>query len=317
MAVIRNAAGEPEGTEAISVNALRREGGGAREDISITVTGDNYDIIEKASDELVRRIREIEGVERVSGGLERGKKEIRLRIDGKKAAASGVDIGMIGTALRGAISGTKATSIKAGDEDIDVIVKTDSSQIKNMNDILSCTIPNFAGRNVPIRPFVNTEEGYSYTVLNHKDLKKSLTITGGIDRTKASVAKVNGTIAGIAQELGAEFSGVEFVAGGEFKEMMESFVDLGMAFLAALFLIYIITASLFNSFRQPVIIMAAIPFGFMGVMLTLFFHGEPVSFGVFMGFVALSGVVVNNSILLNDFTNRLIIQGKKKKRGGY
>ncbi len=308
LASVRDAVGLPEGVEEVTAAPVRREGGGARQDILIDVTGASYAEIQKAADELIPKIAAINGVKSVSGDLEKGKKEIRLRINNERATAAGVNPAQIGAALRGVVSGSKATSIKAFGEDVDVIVKADDNMINSIGAILSCSVPNITGRSVPIRPFVTVEEGYSFTVLKHKDTKKSLSISGSIDKKISSVAKVNTEIGKIAYEITKAYPQVKFSFGGEFKEMMESFIDLGKAFLIAMVLIYIILATLFNSFTQPFVIMLAIPFGLIGVMLTLFIHAEPISFGVFMGFVALSGVVVNNSLILNDFVNR--IKGK-------
>lgn len=305
LASVRDAAGLPEGVEEVTAAPVRREGGGERQDILIDVTGDSYAEIQKAADALIPKIAAIKGVKSVSGDLEKGKKEIRLRINNERAAAAGVNPAQIGAALRGVVSGSKATSIKAFGEDVDVIVRADEKMLDSIDAILACHVPNMAGRSVSIKPFVTVEKGYSFTVLKHKDTRKSLTVSGVIDKKMSSVSKVNTEIVKMAEETAKQFPQVKISFGGEFKEMTESFIDLGKAFLLAIILIYIILATLFNSFTQPFVIMLAIPFGLIGVMLTLFIHGQPISFGVFMGFVALSGVVVNNSLILNDFVNRL------------
>ena len=301
---VREILGKPEGVEEITISGVRREGGGARDDINITFTGNSYDYIKQAADEALSLVRGIKGITQIGTDLEEGKKEIRFIIDEKKAARTNVPISQIAIMLRASIAGIKVTSIKKQGEDIDVVVKLDEKNISSLKQLLSAGVSNTMGQVIPLRQLVKTEEGYSYTVLKHRDTKKSVSITGNIDKTAANVNAVNSEILKKIRPLEEKYPDIKISAGGEFKEMMKSFIELGIAFLIAMLLIYIILATLFNSFSQPFIIMLAIPFGFTGVMLTLFIHGMPMSFAAFMGFVALSGVVVNNSLILNDFVNK-------------
>ncbi len=299
----------PEKVISIKVEGVRREGGPAGSDVDIAITGSSYRKLEKVSEDVIRRIKGIKGLGELSIDFEKGKKEIRFIIDEKKAARAGVPLNNIGTMLRSAVAGVVVETIRDKGENIDVIVTAKDDYIKSPEDILKCPVPNRRGQEIPLKQLVSIEKGYSYTALRHRDGDRAISITGSVDREVADIRKVNMEIEKEFKKIREQYPSVDFKFKGEYKEMQERFGDLGMAFLAALFIIYIILASLFNSLTQPFIVMLAIPFGFMGVMLTLFAHSMPVSFGAFMGFIGLSGVVVNNSLILNDFINKMRIKG--------
>ena len=309
ISAVRQFVGKPEGVTDIKISGVTREGGPGRNDIDYSVVGDSYEKLQPAVLELITAAKTISGVTEISADLEQGKKELRLIMDEKKASQAGIMLSDIGMMLRGAVAGVKVTSIKRDGEDIDVIVKAKDSEIKSLDDLLSLKIPNRTGANIPLKNLVSIEKGYSYSVLKHKDTKKAISVLGSIDKKETTVNSVNSKLLEKIAALKMKYPDVEFITGGEFKEMRETFRSLGNAFAVALFLIFIILATLFNSLIQPFIIMLAIPFGFMGVMLTLAIHGMPVSFGAFMGFVGLSGVVVNNSLIMTDFINKNIKSG--------
>lgn len=313
IAKVRESVNGISGADSINVSGVRREGGGARADIIVNITGNSYERIGAASQKAMTVINGVKGVKEVSSDLEQGKREYRFLIDDKKAVQANVTPAQVATALRAYVAGVEAVSIKDAGEDVEINVKAGNG-VDTLEELLSLTVPTNRGGTVPLRYFVSVQEGYGYKSLRHKDTKKTVSITGSVDKKVSNNAAVNTEILKKLQDLKKEFPDVDFEAGGDFEDMMKSFRELGLAFLLAILLIYMILAALFNSLLQPLIMMAAIPLGFIGVMITLFVHGMPISFAAFMGFVALSGVVVNNSVVLNDFVNRLKAQkGSLKK----
>jgi len=302
---LRNDIGKPEGVTEISVSGVRREGGPVRRDIEINVTADSYERILEINSKILPLIGSIKGAVNVTADYEEGKPEYRINIREDRAALAGVNIAQAGALIRGYVSGIRATSFRKNGDDIDIIVRAKDASMETIDGILSLTVPNFMGKAVPLRTIAYVSEGKTVKSLKHKDTKKTVTISGDVDKKQSNNAAVNAGILKALEPLKKEFPDADIAAGGEFKEMMKSFSELGTALLVAMFLIYIILAAMFNSLLQPFIIMLAIPFGLIGVMLTLFVHGMPLSFGAFMGFVALAGVVVNNSLILNDFVNRM------------
>lgn len=306
--------GSPEDIEQITISGVRREGGGTRPDVSIDIIGDDREKIKRVSEEIIAVIKNEKGIKKVFSDFVEGKKEYRIVIDEKKCAISAVFPSQIGLVLRSFISGIEATSINIDGKKTKVIIKAEDLQIKNINDLIKLSVPNNFGRNIPIKNLVKIEESKTNKTIKHKDTKNTIGVFATIDRKHTNVAKVNQEIFKRIEKIKEKNPDLIIQASGEFKEMMENFKQLGLAFLLTLFIIYMILAVLFNSFIQPFIMMITVPFGFIGVMLSLIIHGFSISFAAFMGFVALTGVVVNNAIILNDFVNKFKdkIQNKEK-----
>lgn len=322
---LRQWIGQPEGVEDITIEVMK--GGpptGAA--IDINLAGEAYEALLPIAKSLAQDIRDLtmpekrppkkgeepavfKPVKEIKHDFEEGKREIRLIIDEEKATLAGVNLGQASTILRAAIAGIKLKTIKKLGEDIDVMVRVNENSLAGLQEILNLRIPNRFGNRILLKEIVRVEQGQSTGVLKHQDGKKSIGLIGSIDQVKTNVNAVNQKIAGLLKDYRAKFKEISFEVGGEQQEMMEGFMDLAKAFAVAFLLIFIILATLFNSVIQPVIIMLAIPFGFIGVMLTLFFHDMPISFMAFMGFIGLTGVVVNDSLILVSFINNMAKQG--------
>ncbi len=319
---IKQMIGKRDDLSKMSVEVVKG-GPSSGDDINITITGDTYEEIKKASEELKEIIKNIETprgfnkkvkpVLEVNTDLETGKKEIKFVIDEPKAMRVGVSIAQASSMIRAVISGLKVKSIKTLGENIDIMVRLNKEDINSIDDILDITIPNMMGQMIPLRSFVKIEEGVGYTIIKHKDGKKSVKVYGTVDKVMGNAAQVNMGIMKKMKDFQKKYPSLEFKTGGEFQAMAEAFRDLAFAFLVAVFIIYAILATLFNSLTQPFIIMLAIPFGFVGVVLTLILHLQPITFMAFMGFVGLTGVVVNNSILMTSFIDRLKQKSKSAK----
>lgn len=293
---------------------IMKDGPGMGSDINIVVTGDTYEEIEKGVDDIIHLAKNLEikrgkevikPVTEMNTDLEAGKNEIRLVIDEPKAMRTGVNITQASMLLRAAIAGLKVKSVKTGGENVDIKIRMNEGDINSIDDLLSLKVPNMMGGMIPLRSVVRVEKGQSYAIIKHKDGRKSVTVTGAVDKVKGNAAQVNMELMKKLPALKAKHPNIKFESGGEFKAMMEAFGDLAFAFFVAVLIIYIILATLFNSLTQPFIIMLAIPFGFIGVIFTLLLHGQAITFMSFMGFVGLTGVVVNNSILMTSFIDSM------------
>jgi len=158
-------------------------------DISITVTGDTFEDIGKASEDLKELIRNVEtkrGKENVkpvidvASDLEEGKQEIRIVIDEPRAMRAGVSVAQASMVLRAAIAGLKVKSIKTGGENVDIMVRINESDLKTVDDIMALTVPNMMGQMIPLRAIAEKKEGKGFTIIRHKDGKKSVTVTGTV-----------------------------------------------------------------------------------------------------------------------------------------
>ncbi len=320
---IRDMLGKPDETKKMTVDVVKG-GPGAGADISFTLTGDTYEEIKTASNEAIKMIEDIEinkpfskekvrPAKEVVSDLEEGKAELRFVLDEPKAMRAGINVAQVSAIMRAAIAGLKVKSVKVGGENIDIMVRVNKDDIKTVDDILSLKVPNMMGNRIPLKEIVKVQDGFAYSIIKHKDTRKSVTITGTVDKEKGNAMQVNQMAIKKLEDLKKKYPGIEFKAGGDYESMAEGFRDLALAFVVAMLAIYIILATLFNSLKQPLIIMLAIPFGFVGVIITLLLHFQPISFMSFMGFIGLTGVVVNNSLIMTDFFNQLVKNAKNKK----
>jgi multidrug efflux pump subunit AcrB len=156
------------------------------------------------------------------------------------------------------------------------------------------------------------EENGVYTV-THKDGKRVVYVTADVDEDKITALEVNKMIKKEFAQLPEKYLGYTVSYTGEIEKQAESKANLLISFAIALSFIFIILTAEFKSLIQPFIVMMAIPFGLIGVIYAFFLHGQPIGFFALMGIVGLTGVVVNDSIVLVDFINRGRQQGKGRR----
>jgi multidrug efflux pump subunit AcrB len=278
-------------------------------DIDLSFAGSTHERLRTVAEEAASEIRGIEGVDEISPDIKDCKVEARLIIDEKQATRMDVLPSQVALTLRSAVTGIEVNSIRRSGENIALLVRLDKKDRKKLENILDLRVLTVKGYRVKLKDLVNVEMGCTYTVLKHRNAKKTVSVIGSIDKSKTNITEVNSEISKILKRYREKYPGVDSEIGGEFRETSDNFINLGRLYLAALFIIFTILATTFNSLSMPFIIMMAIPFGFTGVMLTLFIHGMPISFPAFMGFVALSGVVVNDSLIIIDFVNKKLKEG--------
>ena len=150
------------------------------------------------------------------------------------------------------------------------------------------------------------DRGEGVVALNHLDAKRLVTVTANLDETVTSSAEVNRQISPKLREIMAAYPGYQARLGGENKDTEESMASLRNAFAVGLIINFMVLASLFRSILLPFAVLFAIPFSLIGVLLAFLLHGEPLSFISLLGVVGLSGVVVNDSIVLFDFANTIV-----------
>ncbi len=292
------------GIEKVTFRPTRR-GPPVGNPVEIEVHGDNFDKIYSVAQKIERILSKIKGVIDIENDYNEGKEEVNVLINEKKASIAGVNIAQVGSIIRTAFQGTEASRFRQNNELVKIIVKFDEEHSKTLENLKKIYIPNRMGQMVPLKAIADFKIRRSIKVINRIDLKRTITVSADVDKKFITSKKANKIAKQkVKNELG-NISGISIKFAGEEEATRESMVDLGKAFIIALFLIYIILAVILNSFIQPFIVMIAIPFGVIGVILALIFHNMPIEFFSLMGIVALSGVVVNESIVLIDLINIL------------
>jgi multidrug efflux pump subunit AcrB len=284
---------------------LLRGGPPTGKPVAIEIRGKDYDVLEKIGEEFKERLAKIKGVKNIDNDHELGKKEIHLKIDELTAAITGVSVENIALAVNTAFRGTAPTTIKKGTEEIDVRVRFDDSYHKNIKTINHIYVLNRMGQLIPIKPLVKFETKQGYVALNHIDADRSLIVLADIDEKTTTSAQVNKEIQKFMNQIIEKYPGYTVKLGGENKDTEESLESLRKALIVGVIVNFLILSSLFGSILLPFTILMTIPFAIIGVILAFIAHGQPISFLALVGFVGLSGVVVNDAIVMIDFAQSL------------
>lgn len=247
---------------------------------------------------------QLDGVKDIDRDDKRGKDQVEIKIDYDKLARVGLTVADIAQNVRFAYDGEVVTDVRYGDEDVEFRVQLATSARGNPEFLRNLLIPNPRGRMIPLHDVARLDTGPGPSNFYHYNGERAVTITADVEKGTTTPLKV--TNAAMAHfDLDRDWPGMRFVVGGEAEETQESMVSLFRAFIIAVVGIYFILMLLFNSPTQPFLVMVAIPFGVMGVILAFALHGKDLGFLAMMGVVGLSGIVVNDSLVLVNHINVL------------
>lgn len=282
--------------------------------INIEISGDNFAVLGQIASKIKNIITQIPHVKDVRDDFVEGLPAIKVLVDRQKAAIYGLTTDLIGYALKTAYNGLQVSSFREGDEDYDITVQlkeTDRRVIDVLNELM---IPTPSGLQVPLSTLATVKFGGTLGDITRVNNERVVTVKANVDDTK-----IPGPVARLqAQKI---LNKIELPPGyaikftGEFEFEQESTDFLSKAFLVALLLIFLILVSMFNSVSQPFIIMTSVILSLGGAFLGLTLFRSP--FGIIMtgvGVISLAGVVVNNAIVLIDYTNKLRERGYELKQ---
>jgi HAE1 family hydrophobic/amphiphilic exporter-1 len=269
--------------------------------ISVILKGDDLGTLEQISLDVEEILRGLEGPVNITSDMEEGNPELRVMLQRHNAAQYGITSYQLATALNAALDGATATTLKSNGEETDIVLSLSDAYHESVENMKQIVIAAPTGQLVTVGEIASFVYGNSPSQINRQDQVRTVTVSSDISgRDLQSVSQDLEK----AMERYQMPAGYTYELGGEQQDMMESFASLGNALLLSLLLIYMILASQFESLLQPVIIMLAIPFALTGAFLGLFITGTPLSLPAFLGIIMVSGIVVNNSILLVDFINK-------------
>lgn len=283
--------------------------------INIELKGeDYYELIEEARNiQAYIDSQNISGIEDLNLDVNQNKPEMEVVVDRMKAGELGVSTAQVGQALRSAIYGFDASTFKEGDDDHDIVVRFDGNSRYDENALFNqnITFRDNKGvlKQIPLSTLVTTKSQATFSSIKRKDLKRVITIYSnvleGFNPTE-TVQKIEAAMVNypLPKEMTYAFT-------GEQEEMAKNMEFLSGALIIALFLILLIIVGQFNSISKPIMIFAAIVLSFIGVLFGLVvFQMDFVVLMTMMGIISLAGIVVNNAIVLIDYT-QLLIDRKK------
>ncbi len=272
--------------------------------IDIQLAHEDFGVLDIASERIKDALARYPGVGDISDNYFKGKRELKLRLT-PEARTLGVTEEDLGRQVRGAFYGAEALRFQRGRNEVKVVVRYPEEDRKSLWDLKSMRIHTPGGGELPLTRAAFIEEGRGFSEINRTDRKRVINVTASVDDKTANAGEILFNLKrGVLRDLANDYPGLTFDMGGEEKERMESMGSMVQGFMLALLGMYALLAIPFKSYSQPLLIMAAIPFGMVGAVAGHLIMGFNLSILSIFGIVALSGVVVNDSLLLIDKVNR-------------
>ena len=279
-------------------------------DISYEIIGDDYEIIGSYADTILAYLKNIKEIQLVETNYEPAKPELNIFVDRKKAAFYNLSIQQIASAIRTAVNGNEISKFRVGGDEYDVVLRYCNPFRSSISDVEYLNVVDNDGVNIPVSSVAQISVSSSTGTIRHRDLQRSIGVYGDFYPEIPNKTEIQNQIDSLVH--GIEMPpGYEIVEGTGFEMRQEASGFLVQAFIVAVFLISLVLVAQFNSIGQPVIILISILLSFGGVFWGYLLTG--MNFVVIMsgiGLIALAGVAVNNSIVLVDYTNKLIGWGK-------
>lgn len=279
--------------------------------IAIKVIGNNLDMLKVVSRDVEAIIEAKTGVVNVDNPLRVAKTDLKVNINKYKASMLGLDIRDIDLAVRANITGMNVGSYRDDQgEEHEMIVRLPKGEDGNYSHFQYVHLTSKTNAQIPLDQVADVEFKSSLREIRHYNLDRQNTITADV----FDLGEVTGITKSIMEDLDKyEFpAGFGYTVGGQLESQEESFGNMGKVLIISLIGIFAVLVLQFKSFTQPLIIYSAIPLAVTGAFISLFITGHSFSFMAFVGLTSLVGIVVNDSIILVDFINKLREQGKAK-----
>ena len=279
--------------------------------VDVELTGSDLDELRAAGGEIKARLADYPGVFDISDSFRAGKREIRLELD-PRAESLGLSLEALGRQVRQGFYGAEAQRIQRGRDDIRVMVRYPLEERETLASLEDMRIRTPTGAEIPFSFAGRAEFGRGFATVQRIDRRRVLNITADVDPAVVTANEVVGDLqANVLPELLAGYPGINSSFAGEQQEQRQTFEGLFEALGVALIVIYALLAIPFRSYLQPMIVMSAIPFGLIGAVMGHFVVGINLTMLSLLGLIALTGVVVNDSLVMVDFINRRVAVGMK------
>lgn len=281
-----------------------------RTPVEIEIRGFNLGILERLAAELLRRLESVPGLADVKSTTEGGNPELQIIFDRERLAKMGTDIQRVGAVIRAKIQGDIATDIAREDRNIDIRLRSAERYRDSVRDLrnLNVALPG-SQIAVPLESVADVVETRGPAEIRRADGSRVALITANLDGR--DLGSVSTEIESILADMRFP-SGFDWSLGGQREEMETSFDSMRLAAMLAVFMVYLVMASQFESLRHPLVILFSVPFSVIGAVVILWLTQTTISIVVMIGAILLAGIVVNNAIILIDYTNKLRREGMEK-----
>jgi multidrug efflux pump subunit AcrB len=293
--------GEVPGAESLKFRAELMHMG---EDIDVQLSHDDFAVLLAASERVKKALHEYKGLFDIADSYEEGKRELALKLR-PEARALGINQAELANQVRGAFYGAEALRMLRGRNELRVMVRYPLSDRRSLADINAMRIRTPAGGEIPFAQAAMIDDGRGFSYIQRTNRRRVIDVTARANREVANPDEIVAELkTGVLPQLQADYPGLTFDLEGQQREHAEGLASLKWGFLVALGVIFGLLAIPFRSYTQPLLVMSAIPFGVIGAVLGHLLMGFDMSLLSMMGVVALTGVVVNDSLVLIDFINR-------------
>ncbi len=284
---------------------FRSDSGGPGSGAALTIELSHRDlaVLEAASGELAKALGFFPNVKDIDDGFQTGKQQVDFNVL-PEGRSLGLRAQEVARQVRHAFYGAEVLRQQRGRNEIKVMVRLPENERISENTLEEMMLRSPAGREVPLREVVSMTRGRAYTVINRRDGRRVVTVSADVDPPSQAGQVLDALKADTLPGLVQRFSGLNYGFEGRLADTAESIRSLVTGLLLAMLAIYALLAIPFGSYIQPAIIMSSIPFGIVGAVLGHLLMGYSLSVMSIFGMVALAGVVVNDALVLIDFTNR-------------
>jgi len=300
--------GHIPGIQALTFAGL--EAGPPGSPIEVWLQGMNMDDILSAADDLMERLKKFDGVYQIRSDFSQGKNEIRFALK-PEASTLGLTVDDLARQIYTGYYGEEVVRLQRGRDDVRVRVRYTADERNRISDLDNVRIRTASGHEVPLLSVADISFAPGYSTITRTNGMRRVMVSAGVDTNKANTNEIFAELAaGFFPTLEKTYPGLHVALQGEQKKMRESIGSLAIGFPLAVLGIFIIIATMFRSYLQPFVIMFTVPFGIIGAVIGHLLLGYDLSIMSIFGMVALTGVVVNDAIVLIERINENIAEGK-------
>ncbi len=281
-----------------------------RTPIEVEIRGYNLKLLERLASQLTERMASIDGLADIKSSTEGGNPELLIRFNRERLAALGLTLDQVAGVVRSKVLGTVATDIQREDRSIDIRLRAQEEFRDSVADLRQLTVFQSGKTSIALAAVADVVETEGPAEIRRSEGDRVAVITANL--VGRDLGSVSEDIVAALNELSLP-SGYDWRVGGQRQEMETSFRSMRMAILLAVFMVYLVLASQFESLIHPFVILFSVPFALIGTLVTLWLADVTISIVVLIGVILLAGIVVNNAIILVDYTNQLRRGGMSKR----
>ncbi|SDZ83753.1 efflux RND transporter permease subunit [Microbulbifer marinus] len=285
-----------------------RGGPGAGAALTVELRHTDTATLEQAAQQLAGELGKFPAVSDIDAGISQGKQQLDLTLT-ETAKSLGLSAEDIGRQLRASLYGAEALRQQRGRDQVKVMVRLPEQQRVSLDDVSSIMIRAGNGLWLPLPDLVEVDKGRAYATINRRAGRRVMTVTANVEPPDQAALVINELNQSVVPQLQADYAGLSVSYEGRQAEEREGLASLGLTFSLTMAALYLLLAIPLKSYIQPLTVMVAIPFGVIGALLGHLIMGYGLSMVSLLGMVALAGVVINDTLVMIEYGNRLREEG--------